>query len=175
MQLSETVNYKNRGGEWLGCIAATSHSYMVCLSVKASISGANKQPVNLSLSNRLDFAEDSVNAVPPNLFMEVSLWRLKSSVRTVVVLICIKPGFMPVSELPMPIAVLNTNKPVFRHSQKDYRNFLPGLLNIPVPKFVWNHPVNTGFPYSISLRKPAGSRLLILRACVHRRFKSVAA
>ena len=58
-------------------------------------------------------------------------------------------------------AVLNTNKPVSRHSQKDYRNFLPGLLNIPVPKFVWNHPVNTRFLYSISLRKPAGSRLLI--------------
>ena len=50
---------------------------------------------------------------------------------------------------------------VSRHFQKDYRNFLPGLLNILVPKFVWSHPVNTGFLYSISLRKPAGSRLLI--------------
>ena len=86
---------------------------------------------------------------------------IKSSVRIVVVLTCIKLGFMPVSELPMPIAVLNTNKPVSCHSQKDYRNFLPGLLNIPVPKFVWNHPVNTGFPYSISLKKLAGLHLLI--------------
>ena len=36
------VNYKNRGGEWWGCIAATPHLYMVSFSVKASISGANK-------------------------------------------------------------------------------------------------------------------------------------
>ena len=119
------------------------------------------KPVNLSLSNRLDFAGDSVNAVPLNLFMKVSLWHLKSSIRTVVVLMCIKPEFMPVSELPTPITVLNTNKLVSRHFQKDYRNFLPDLLNILVPKFVWSHPVNTGFPYSISLRKPVGLRLLI--------------
>jgi len=51
-----SVHYRTRGGEWWGCIAATPHVYMVRSSVKASTIGANKQPVNLSLSNRLDFA-----------------------------------------------------------------------------------------------------------------------
>ena len=161
MQLSETVNYKNRGGEWRGCIAATPYCYMVRLSVKASISGANKQPVNLSLSNRLDFAGDSVNAVSSNNYVEVCLWHLKSSVRTVVVLTCIKLGFMPVLELPTQITVPNTNKPVSHHFQKDYRNFLLGLLNILARMFAWNLRVNTGFLYSISLRKPVGLHLLI--------------
>ena len=32
--MKETVNYRNRGGEWRGCIAATSHIYMVRFSVK---------------------------------------------------------------------------------------------------------------------------------------------
>lgn len=61
------------------------------------MNGANKQPVNLSLSNRLDFAGDSVNAVSSNNYVEVCLWHLKSSVRIVVDSMCIKPGFMPVS------------------------------------------------------------------------------
>ena len=37
-----TVNYRNRGGEWRGCIAATPHSYVFRLSVKASMIGADK-------------------------------------------------------------------------------------------------------------------------------------
>ena len=36
-----TVNYRNRGGEWWGCIAATPHVYMFRFSVKASMTGAN--------------------------------------------------------------------------------------------------------------------------------------
>ncbi len=31
-----------RGGKWRGCIAATPHSYMVRVSVKASTTGAKK-------------------------------------------------------------------------------------------------------------------------------------
>jgi len=34
------------------------------------MNGAKQQPVNLSLSNRLDFAEEPVNAVPLNSFEE---------------------------------------------------------------------------------------------------------
>ena len=37
-----SANYTDRGGEWRGCIAATSHIYMVRPPVKASTNGASK-------------------------------------------------------------------------------------------------------------------------------------
>ena len=55
----------------------------------------------------------------------------------------------------------NRTEYVSRHFQKDYRNFLPGLLNILARKFAWNLRVNIGFLYSISLKKLAGLHLLI--------------
>lgn len=85
--------------------------------------------------------------------MEVCLWHLKSSVRTVVDLMCIKPGFMPASELLTPIIVQNTKKLISLPFQKDCRNCLIGLLNIPVLMFVWNHQVNTGIPVFNVLEK----------------------
>ena len=48
-----------RGGEWRGCIAATPQPYMVRTSVKASTTGANKQPENLSLSKSTRFCRMS--------------------------------------------------------------------------------------------------------------------
>ena len=71
---------------------------MVRFSVKASITGANKQPVNLSLSNRLDFAGGSVNAVFSIFTQKECQWHLKSSVKTAADLMFTKPGSMPVSE-----------------------------------------------------------------------------
>ena len=42
LSTERSVYYRTRGGEWWGCIAATSHVYMVRSSVKASTIGANK-------------------------------------------------------------------------------------------------------------------------------------
>ena len=60
-----SVHYRNRGGEWRGCIAATPYVYMVRPPVKASTNGAVKLPANVSLSNRLDFAGWPVPAELP--------------------------------------------------------------------------------------------------------------
>ena len=61
-----------------------------------------------------------------------------------------------------PTIVQNTKKLVYLPFQKNCRNCLIGLLNIPVLMFVWNHQVNTRFLALKSLRKPVGLLLLIL-------------
>jgi len=63
--------YRTRGGEWRGGIAATPHDYMVSAARKGINEWRKKQPVNLSLSNRLDFAGRPVPANSSNIFVEV--------------------------------------------------------------------------------------------------------
>jgi len=54
-----------------------------------------KQPVNLSLTNRLDFAGRPVPADSPNIFLEAQC--LKSFAKTAAVWMFTKLGYMPVS------------------------------------------------------------------------------
>jgi hypothetical protein len=66
-----SAHYRTRGGEWRGGIAATPHFYMVSVVRKGINEWRKQQPVNLSLTNRLDFAGRPVPADNPNLFLEV--------------------------------------------------------------------------------------------------------
>ena len=68
---------------------------MVQLLVKESTNGTKKQPVNLSHSNRLHFAEQPVNVESSKYFILVVLWHLKFFVKNVVDSIFTKFGFMP--------------------------------------------------------------------------------
>lgn len=62
---------------------------------------AQKQPVNLSLSNRLDFAEQSVNAESSKYLILEALWHLKFFVETVADLMSTRLGSMLALVLPI--------------------------------------------------------------------------
>lgn len=147
-----SVHCRTRGGEWWGCIAATPHVYMVRSSVKASTIGANKQPVNLSLSNRLDFAGWPVNAEPFQSTIERYMWHLRFSAKTAVDWMFTRPGFTPVSELLTQMDVQSISRLAFPPLQKACRNWLTGLPNTTVTMFAWNPPVSSGYRCSISLK-----------------------
>ena len=61
---------------------------------------------------------------------------LKSFVKIAVDLMSIKHGFMPVSELLIPMVVLIINKLAFLSLAKDCKSWLIGLLNTVVTTFV---------------------------------------
>jgi len=66
-----SAHYRTRGGEWRGGIAATPHYYMESVVRKGINEWRKQQPVNLSLTNRLDFAGRPVTADSPNIILEV--------------------------------------------------------------------------------------------------------
>lgn len=74
---------------------------MVQLLVKASTNGTKKQPVNLSHSNRLHFAEQPVNVESSKYFILEVLWHLKFFVKTVADLMSTRLGFMLALVLPI--------------------------------------------------------------------------
>ena len=76
-------------------IAPTPHDYMVPTVRKGINEWRKKQPVNLSLTNRLDFAGRSVPADSPNKIGGLSC--SKSFAKIVAVSTCTKLGSMPVS------------------------------------------------------------------------------
>ena len=145
-----SVHYRTRGGEWWGCIAATPHVYMVRSSVKASTIGANKQPVNLSLSNRFCRMTSHCRTFP--IYLGRYMWHLRFSAKTAVDWMFTRPGFTPVSELLTQMDVQSISRLAFPPLQKACRNWLTGLPNTTVTMFAWNPPVSSGYRCSISLK-----------------------
>ena len=95
---------------------------------------AQKQPVNLSLSNRLDFAGRPVPAGFTNTYGGTQC--SKYSAKTAADWMFTKRGFMPVSASRMRTAAPITRKRAFLTFQKDSGNLPTGLHVIPAQKCI---------------------------------------